>query len=140
MSTPKTIKRTEKYTFMISYRFKDPTEARMRLNISWNELSKAKVSHLRAVHLKWPGLARWTGSPRWADFYRTFIWYLLPHFSQKVPYVAGKSLLWSGSFQAKIFFNEVPKSCYNFLLLYQIIYYTTSCNFAYMVSDLAKYV
>ena len=27
-------------------RFKDPTEARMRISISWNELSEAKLSHL----------------------------------------------------------------------------------------------
>ena len=33
MSTEKVIKCTEKYTFMISCRFKDPTKARMRLNI-----------------------------------------------------------------------------------------------------------
>ena len=45
MSTVKAIKVRGKYTFLISYRFKDPTEARMRLNISCNELSKAKLSH-----------------------------------------------------------------------------------------------
>ena len=61
MSTEKVIKCTEKYTFMISCRFKDPTQARMRLNIRWNELSKAKASHLRAVHLRWTDPAMWTG-------------------------------------------------------------------------------
>ena len=50
MSTAKVIKRSGKYTFLISYRFKDAMEAKMRLNISWNELSKAKVSHIGAVH------------------------------------------------------------------------------------------
>ena len=58
MSTAEVIKRKEKYTFLISYSFKDPMEARIRLNTSWNELSKANVSHLGAVHL------RSTGSPR----------------------------------------------------------------------------
>ena len=52
MSTAKVIIGTGKYTFLISYRFKDPVEARMRLNISWNELSKVKVSHVGAVHLR----------------------------------------------------------------------------------------
>ena len=52
MSTEKAFKRTGKYTFPISYGFKDPKEARMRLEISWNELSKANVSHLGAVHLR----------------------------------------------------------------------------------------
>ena len=33
-------------------RFKDPKEARMRLNIGWNELSKAEVSHLGAAHMR----------------------------------------------------------------------------------------
>ena len=53
MSTAKVIKLTGKYTFLISYRFKDPMEGKMRLNICWNELSKAEVSHLGAVHLRW---------------------------------------------------------------------------------------
>ena len=54
MSTVKAIKCTGKYTFLISYRFKekDPTEARMRLNIVWNEFIEAKVSHLGAVYLR----------------------------------------------------------------------------------------
>ena len=51
MSTAEAIKGTEKYTIMISYCFKDPMEAWMRLN-SWNKLSKVTVSHLRAVHLR----------------------------------------------------------------------------------------
>ena len=29
--------------------FKDPAEARRRLNISWNELSEAEVSHLESM-------------------------------------------------------------------------------------------
>ena len=33
-------------------RFKDPKEARMRLNTSWNELSEAEVSHIEAVHVR----------------------------------------------------------------------------------------
>ena len=52
MSTAKVIKWKEKYTFLISYRFKDPMEARIRLNTSWNELSKANVGHLGAFHLR----------------------------------------------------------------------------------------
>ena len=52
MSKVKVIKRKEKYTFLISYRFKHPMEARIRLHTSWNELSKANVSHLGAVHLR----------------------------------------------------------------------------------------
>ena len=32
--------------------FKDPTEARVRLNIGWNELNEAEVSHLGAVHMR----------------------------------------------------------------------------------------
>ena len=58
MSTEKAFKRTGKYTFPISYGFKDPKEARMRLEISWNELSKANVSHLGAVHLRCSSPAR----------------------------------------------------------------------------------
>ena len=49
MSTIKAIKCTGKYTFLIAdflNRFKDPAEARRRLNISWNKLSEAEVSHL----------------------------------------------------------------------------------------------
>ena len=49
MSTIKAIKYTGKYTFLIPdflNRFKDPAEARRRLNISWNKLSEAEVSHL----------------------------------------------------------------------------------------------
>ena len=30
-------------------RFKDPTKARRRLNISWNELAEAEVSHLESM-------------------------------------------------------------------------------------------
>ena len=30
-------------------RFKDPTEARRGLNISWNEVSEAEVSHLESM-------------------------------------------------------------------------------------------
>ena len=52
MSTAKVIKLTGKHTFLISYRFKDPMEGKMRLNICWNELSKAEMSHLGAVHLR----------------------------------------------------------------------------------------
>ena len=123
MSKVKVIKRKEKYTFLISYRFKHPMEARIRLNTSWNELSKANVSHLGAVHL------RWTGSPRWDDFYPTFIWNLLTLFIQS------KSLIcrWKKIviityynyvlFKQKIFFYEAQKGCSSFVLLYKIIYY-----------------
>ena len=33
-------------------RFKDPMEARMRLNSRWNELSEFEVSHLGAVYMR----------------------------------------------------------------------------------------
>ena len=42
--------------------------------------------------MSWAGPARWAGSPRWDDFYPTFIWNLLSHFTQKACYVAGKKL------------------------------------------------
>ena len=32
----------------------------------------------------WTGPVRWTSSPRWDDFYPTFIWNLLSWFNQKV--------------------------------------------------------
>ena len=41
---------------------------------------------------KWTGLVRRASSPRWDDFYSTFIWNLLSQFNQNVCYVARKRL------------------------------------------------
>ena len=39
----------ETYILDVLNRFKDLTEAMSRLNISWNELSEAEVSHLESM-------------------------------------------------------------------------------------------
>ena len=51
---------------------------------------KHKNIQLGAVHMRWADSAGWTVSPKWDDFYPTFIQNLLPYFNQKVCYVAGK--------------------------------------------------
>ena len=56
------------------------------------------MAELGAVHMRWTDPAMWAGSPRWVDFFSTFILSLLSHFNQKVCFDAEKRLFWSGSF------------------------------------------
>ena len=65
---------------------------------------------------KWAGPVRRAGSPRWDNFYLTFIWNLLSQFNQKVCSVAGKRLFDQVVFTIN---NDVKPSCRtNVLILF----------------------
>ena len=66
--------------------------------------------------MRWAGPARRSGSPRWDDFYPTFIWNILFRFNQKVCYVAGERLFDQAFFTIN---SDIKLSCRtNVLILF----------------------